>query len=342
MGGTARGAARSGAPHAMAVNETVIAITRTAPEPTRPVRPAAPPAPPAAPVPAVPAGIGTAASWWTEVAHNLPTAARTRAGVRADAVLHAPEAGLPVLLVEVDRGTESDDVLAAKFEKYRRFFRLKGEGHRGHDVPLWRSLYPSTGREGYPPLVVVFDPGTRLGEQALKNRMNRVMDLAREHWSGSYKNTGPHNQTPDGYYDYSDAIPLLFTTLERLQTHGPHADVWWRCGHGQWEALPDALANPQDIDAWHQRDEHRRRRDEQEGQQTAATAAWGQGPAIVFTPTPVPPPPPQIPCARCGQPISASDVPLAPAEDGRHCPTCRVDLAQQPPGLIKAFLQRRP
>ncbi|MET7888734.1 hypothetical protein ABZU45_36800 [Streptomyces avermitilis] len=168
--------------------------------------------------------------------------------------------------------------------------------------------------------------------------MNRVMDLAREHWSGSYKSMGSHSQAPGGYYDYSDAIPLLFTTLERLQTHGPHADVWWRCGHGQWEALPDALANPQDIDAWHQRDEHRRRRDEQEGQQTAATAVWGQPPAAVSTPAPVPP---QIPCARCGQPVSASDVPLAPAEDGRHCPACRVDLAQ-PPGLIKAFLQRRP
>jgi hypothetical protein len=37
MGGTARGAARSGAPHAMAVNETVIAITRTPATPTRPV-----------------------------------------------------------------------------------------------------------------------------------------------------------------------------------------------------------------------------------------------------------------------------------------------------------------
>ncbi|WP_353479718.1 replication-relaxation family protein [Streptomyces sp. ALI-76-A] len=37
MGGIARGAARSGAPHAMAVNETVIALTRTAPKPTRPV-----------------------------------------------------------------------------------------------------------------------------------------------------------------------------------------------------------------------------------------------------------------------------------------------------------------
>lgn len=37
MGGTARGAARSGAPHAMAVNETIIAITRTPAAPTSPV-----------------------------------------------------------------------------------------------------------------------------------------------------------------------------------------------------------------------------------------------------------------------------------------------------------------
>ncbi|WP_353963076.1 replication-relaxation family protein [Streptomyces sp. NBC_01719] len=37
MGGTARGAARSGAPHAVAVNETVIAITRTPATATRPV-----------------------------------------------------------------------------------------------------------------------------------------------------------------------------------------------------------------------------------------------------------------------------------------------------------------
>ncbi|MER5757628.1 replication-relaxation family protein, partial [Streptomyces sp. NPDC002088] len=37
MGSTARGAARSGAPHAMAVNETVIAVTRTPPAATRPI-----------------------------------------------------------------------------------------------------------------------------------------------------------------------------------------------------------------------------------------------------------------------------------------------------------------
>ncbi|MEU0040959.1 hypothetical protein [Streptomyces sp. NPDC006333] len=46
MGGNARGAARSGAPHAMAVNETVIALTGTQPVPTRPIaRASRPPLP---------------------------------------------------------------------------------------------------------------------------------------------------------------------------------------------------------------------------------------------------------------------------------------------------------
>ncbi|MGW3635785.1 replication-relaxation family protein [Streptomyces sp. NPDC005122] len=55
MGGNARGAARSGAPHAMAVNETVIPVTGTQPVPTRPIARATPtpahstPAEPAAP-----------------------------------------------------------------------------------------------------------------------------------------------------------------------------------------------------------------------------------------------------------------------------------------------------
>lgn len=161
LGGTARGAARSGAPHAMAVNDTIIALTRTVPEPTRPIRTVVPPArtaPPAVPVPA--AGIGTARSWSTDVAHPLP-AARPQDGVRAHAVLQTPEAGLPVLMLEADRGTGSDDVLAAKVGRYRRYFRLKTKDPRGMGVPLWRTFYPPTGREGHPPAAVVFAPGTR-------------------------------------------------------------------------------------------------------------------------------------------------------------------------------------
>jgi hypothetical protein len=228
-GGTARGAARSGAPHAVAVNETVIAITRTPATATRPVprrqpAPMAPPAAEQAPAPGLvlePHGMGWVGSWSTEIALTLPTSRGNRAGVRADAVLQAPEAGLPVLFVEVDNCAESAVTLAAKFEKYLRHFRLKSKNPLGSERPVWRTQYPSTGREGPPPVVAVFNPGIRTGPQALKNRMNTVMELTRLVWSGSYHlaDGGYGFEERDGYY--ADATPLLFTTLDRLQTSGP-------------------------------------------------------------------------------------------------------------------------
>ncbi|MFD7438375.1 hypothetical protein [Streptomyces sp. NPDC059861] len=160
--------------------------------------------------------------------------------------MQAPEAGAPPA-----------DVVAAKSDKYLRFFRLKSKDHRGGEVPAWRNLYPPTGREGHPPVAVVCNPGTRRGSQALKNRMNAVMTETRAIWSGSFERMGIGVENPDGYYNYANAIPILFTTLERLQTHGPRAAVWWRCGHGQWETLDSVLANPDDVDAWNKRDEER-------------------------------------------------------------------------------------
>ncbi|MEU0039869.1 replication-relaxation family protein [Streptomyces sp. NPDC006333] len=361
MGGNARGAARSGAPHAMAVNETVIALTGTQPVPTRPIARNTPtPAPvtpaeagaPAAPVaPAVPAGFGSVASWATEVVHNLPGVSRTRPSVRADAVLRAPEAGLPVLLVEVDRCTEADDVLAAKFARYREFFRVQVKDHSlavthgGQGVPLWQSYYPPTGRAGYPPILVVFDPGTRLGEQALKNRMNGVLDLTRDHWTGTYKGFGGYgSERSDGYYDYDDAIPLLFTTLDRIQESGPLAAVWWRCGHRSWETLPDALDNPRDVRAWRRREKERhkaqqaREAREREERRAAADEGWG-GPRVLAQPEPALPP-----CQTCGGPLGGLgiDDPSASPPDGRNCASCRdVDAAIQPPmGLFKALFGR--
>ncbi|MFD9444097.1 replication-relaxation family protein [Streptomyces sp. NPDC060006] len=259
--GTARGAALSGAPHAMAVNETVIAITRT-PAPRAPAastrsvpRQRTESVVPSAAVEADamgPRGIGTVGSLSTEASQNLPSTRGTRTAVRADAVLQAPEAGLPVLFVEVDNCTESPEVLAAKFEKYRTYFRLKTKTPQGLEVPVWRTRYAATGRDGHPPVAVVFNPGTRTGPEALKNRMNTVLQLSRQVWSGTYQWHGAYGpgEERDEYYDHADAIPVLFTTLDRLQTNGPHEAVWRRCGHGQFETLPDALANPQDHDAW--------------------------------------------------------------------------------------------
>jgi hypothetical protein len=253
---------------------------------------------------------------------------------------------LPVLFVEVDNCTEAADTLAAKFEKYLRYFRLKTKNPLGSESPVWRTQYPSTSGEGHPPVVVVFNPGTRTGPQALKNRMNTVMELTRLVWSGSYHGAGGGYgaEERDGYYDYADAIPLLFTTLERLQTSGPRTAVWWRCGHGQWETLPDALANPDDHDAWYARDEqHRRQRDEEREQQHQEWAAERERWAP--EPDPEPDPAPEAtPCERCKGPITGPlgyDLEFAPPEDGRHCPSCRTDLRQQYPTLRQAVFGRR-
>ncbi|MFF4796421.1 hypothetical protein ACFY2M_43945 [Streptomyces sp. NPDC001276] len=45
-------------------------------------------------------------------------------------------------------------------------------------------------------------------------------------WSGSYQGMDSVGQArQDGYYDYTDAIPVLFTTLERLKAGGPRGAV---------------------------------------------------------------------------------------------------------------------
>ncbi|MGW6491620.1 replication-relaxation family protein [Streptomyces sp. NPDC055056] len=350
MGGTARGAARSGAPHAMAVNETIIAITRTPAAVTRPVpRRQIGPVPatesdgavsPADPAP----GIGWVGSWSTEVPLAAPSSRSGRAGVRADAVLQAPEAGLPVLFVEVDNCTEPPETLEAKFEKYLRYFRLTTKSSLGGEMPLWRTHYRPSDRDGHPPLVFVFNPGTRIGPQALKNRMNTVMEGTRQIWSGDYQADRGYGKGRDGYYDFADAIPVLFTTLERLQAGGPHAAVWWRCGHGQWETLPDALDNPADYRAWSARNDKRRAQHDQEmardeRERAAERERWAEAP-----PEEPEPAPEAAPCERCGLPITgpAGEAdPFAPPEDGRHCPTCRTDL-RQTQTLRGALFGRRP
>ncbi|MFD9586171.1 replication-relaxation family protein [Streptomyces sp. NPDC059980] len=90
--------------------------------------------------------MGWVGSWSTEVPLAAPASRSGRAGVRADAVFTAPEAGLPVLFVEVDNCTEPPETLEAKFEKYLRNFRLTTKSSVGDDMPLWRTRYRLTRR----------------------------------------------------------------------------------------------------------------------------------------------------------------------------------------------------
>ncbi|WP_042404785.1 replication-relaxation family protein [Streptacidiphilus carbonis] len=229
VGNIARGAGRSGAPHAMAVNETILAfLTGGTGEGAGP-------------------GMGTILSWTTEVVHEAPNKRRAQ----ADAVLRAPEHQLPVLLVEVDRATEAPHILARKFERYAAYFahQVKVADPDAYTkatkmVPAWQLAYGDPIRSGYPPIAVVF---TGASDTVLRNRMKAMRDLSHPYWEG--------RDVYASYTDYQSAIPIVVTTLGRLQQHGPLGQVWWRLGHSGLETLGQALANPDGRAAYRARQE---------------------------------------------------------------------------------------
>ncbi|MFG3172288.1 hypothetical protein [Streptomyces sp. NPDC048200] len=71
----------------------------------------------------------------------------------------------------------------------------------------------------------VLNPGIRIGPQVLKNRMNTVMERTQPIWSGGCQADRGYGKGRDGYYDFKEAIPVLFTTVDRLQASGPHAEL---------------------------------------------------------------------------------------------------------------------
>ncbi|MGX1027504.1 hypothetical protein [Streptomyces sp. SAI-097] len=166
-----------------------------------------------------------------------------RGSLRAGMVFTLPgHAVTPLLFVEVDNGTEGPPIVADKIERYRRFFARRvptGTGN-GREVPLWRTMWPATGRDGHPPVALVFTKN--IGQTAMQARMSEVGQLAREHWRGEWNGDGyaPEGQKPDGYRDYEGKVPLLATTLRLLATHGPHGPVWWRYGHTAWQSLAES------------------------------------------------------------------------------------------------------
>ncbi|MBP5880785.1 hypothetical protein F3K37_42555 [Streptomyces sp. LBUM 1477] len=261
MGGTARDAAKAGAAHALKVTDTIDAFRQSEPLPTKPVGRAQPTVPAQSVRQAVarPPGLGKLRGWTTEVA--LPVVgtftAPGRGSLRADAVLTAPEDGVPVLFVEVDNHTEPPAQVADKIARYRRFFQRATKDHRGRDVPLWSTLWEDSSRGGFPPVAIVFTKP--VGPRIMQERIREVGRLSQEHWRGQWHTdyTGPDGAR-DGYRDYAGTVPVLATTLALLADKGPRGPVWWRYGHDALETLDQALDNPDDYRAYHLRDEQRR------------------------------------------------------------------------------------
>ncbi|MBT2530510.1 replication-relaxation family protein [Streptomyces sp. ISL-99] len=234
---------------------------------------------------------------------------------RADAVLTAPQAGVPVLFVEVDNGTEPREIVANKIHKYRRFFRRTAKDTDGRDIPMWQTLYSDHSRDhkrvGYPPVAFVFT--AQVGPEAMMNRMKAVRDLSLDSWKGQWNSVSLYGAgDKDGYRDYDDTVPVIVTTLTRLQQHGPHGPIWWRYGHSDWQTLEAALDNPDDHRAFHAREEERRaerrardereQREREESKRRRKAAAWA--------------------CPTCGREVLPSRDGWEAAPPGGDCDVC--------------------
>ncbi|WP_233436199.1 replication-relaxation family protein [Streptomyces anulatus] len=205
------------------------------------------------------AGIGHRLGFQTEVAHRLAGGYAQR----ADLVMRAPAAGVPVLLLEIDRRTEDAHDLVHKLRRYWQWGRLLAPDadkhtvhlvrsrpdaieHVDHEKRLWRRIYPPTGREGLVPLAFVFADTT---EAKVDNTVQVLKEAGRRYWA-------PRRY--ESYYrkaitakDYSQAVPVVITTLEQLQEHGADAAVWRRLGRAGEQKLTDALDNPDGEDLYH-------------------------------------------------------------------------------------------
>ncbi|MFC7795367.1 hypothetical protein [Streptomyces cinereoruber] len=231
------------------------------------------------------AGIGHRLGFQTEIGHRL-------AGgyvQRADLVVRAPAAGVPVMLLEIDRRTEDAHDLVAKLRRYWQWGRLLApdagkytvdlarsrpdaiEDVR-HELRLWCRVYPPTGREGLVPLAFVFADTT---EAKVVNTVAVLEEAGRRYWAP--RRYGTLYEKAITARDYRQAVPVVVTTLEQLQEHGAGAAVWRRLGRKDEQSLTDALDNPDGHALYHRQytraeaEDERRRAVEREARRPVCT-----------------------------------------------------------------------
>ncbi|MBT1183910.1 hypothetical protein HET69_07745 [Streptomyces sp. CJ_13] len=265
------------------------------------------------------AGIGHRLGFQTEIGHRLGNGYVQR----ADLVVRAPEAGVPVLLLEIDRRSEDAHELVAKLRRYWEWGRLLPKDADKHTVDLvrsrpdvigrlvdheqrlWRRFYPPTGREGLLPVAFVFADTT---EAKVANTVKVLEESGRRYWAPRRYDTDHRGITA---LDYGQAVPVVVTTLERLQEHGADAAVWRRLGRTDHQKLTAALDNP-DGDALYRA--QATRADERAAQRRAAERE-AQRPV----------------CRRCGQKFNDERWEEITARGGwtagdlTVCGTCHAD-----------------
>jgi hypothetical protein len=238
MGDPARSAGRTGASHPMTVNEAVLALLRPKPDLSQLTGEPADVLAAAQAAVDAPAGLGTIASYATEVA--LPATGTWsnpgRGGAQADIVITAPEDGVPLLFVEIDNCYESAQVLAAKIDKYMRFGQRKVKDVDGRERPMRRTRWwVPDGRHGdqpHPPLLLVFN---RVGPRNPHTVIAQLAELTHRHWQGT---------AHDGFHMYDGKLPIVVTGMKQLQEHGPAGAIFRRFGRPHNQTLLEAIGNP--------------------------------------------------------------------------------------------------
>ncbi|MGW4994953.1 replication-relaxation family protein [Streptomyces mirabilis] len=233
----ARGAGRSGASHPMAVNDALLALLRPKPDLTELDGEPAEAFAAAQTAVDAPAGLGTIASYATEV--PLPaTGTRSnpgKGGAQADIVLTAPEDGVPLLFVELDNCYESAPELAAKIDKYMRFCQRKVKDADGTERPMWRTRWsvPDGRHADQPhPLLLLFN---RVGPRNPNTVIAQLAELTQRHWQGT---------AYDGFHMYDGKLPIVVTGMKQLQEHGPAGAIFRRFGRPHNQTLLEAISNP--------------------------------------------------------------------------------------------------
>ncbi|WP_434976514.1 hypothetical protein [Streptomyces puniciscabiei] len=223
----------------MAVNDALLALLR--PKPDLALLDGEPAEALAAAQAAVnaPAGLGTIASYATEVA--LPATGTWsnpgKGGAQADIVITAPEDGVPLLFVEIDNCYESAQELAAKIDKYMRFCQRKVKDVDGTERPMWRTRWwvPDGlhGDQPHPPLLLVFN---RIGPRNPNTVIAQLAELTQRHWQGTAYD--------DGFHMYDGKLPIVVTGMKQLKEHGPAGTVFRRFGRPHNQTLLEAIGNP--------------------------------------------------------------------------------------------------
>ncbi|MCZ4103527.1 hypothetical protein [Streptomyces sp. H39-C1] len=210
-------------------------------------------------------------------------------------------------------------------------------------MAYWQTLYPGTGLPGWPPLAFVF---TGAGPKALANRMQTLADLTREHWAAQKY---WFSEDDDGFLDFTGTVPLVLTTLERLQQHGLHGPSFRRVaqGRGEFEPLLQALTDTHTKAAYWQRERPRRaaaearREAERAAQRAALQQQWDEDDQDDQDEQQE-----EVQCATpdCSIPVNEPADPYAeemgvavPPEDGVSCWSCRQNQAARNRGLRGAL-----